>query len=767
MLRRLLQALQAVLCAAFLSACGSGGDTTATPPTSTTPLGPVAPTISVQPQSQSGQAGATLTLSVTATGSAPLNYQWQRNGIDVTGATNASYSFQPSVADNGSTWTVKINDALGGVTSEAATLAVAPRGEMTFLDGVLGGRDYSDDSDTSARFSNVRGIAADSFGNIFISDTSNHTVKKMNPAGTVSTIAGTPGESGFADGLGSTAKLNGPSQLATDATGNVYVADTGNHVIRKITPSGMVITVAGRPGQQGFDDGNATAARFSSPSGIALDAAGNILVADTGNQTIRKVSTAGWVTTLAGHTGLAGHADGVGTAATFTNPGHLALNSTNKLYVTTGDASKSTLRTVTRDGAVSTVPLDAWDLGLPGGIAIDASDTVYFGNTTRQIIKLSPTGEVSTLVAGQTSAALDQPAFSGCGPTPCFYQLGGLAVDKSGNLFAADIVLIRKVWPNGAVSTVAGQWTISRFFPYPESRGSLSSDRSGNLYYAIQENGILKKATRGGNTSSLPTRPGRPRAVNVDSRGTLFLMSPIYGMAFGHYDYTGDASREPCRFCPEETTYLSKWVPGDTVTDWLITDTNGAAGALEFPVGMVMNAAETQYVAEVKGTIRAITPQGIISTLAATGHALRAIALDASGNIFAAADFVDTQDNAKVFNGGILKITPQGVVTTYAKNNGSPIAVDGPAGKAHFGRVNGIALDSKGNLYFADATNSTIRQITPNGFMSTVAGKTGSTGMQIGTLPGSMSKPYGLALDGDNTLYVNTGDAMLKLSFKP
>lgn len=709
----------------------------------------------------------TLTLSVTATGSAPLNYQWQRNGVSVATATNASYSFQPAWADNSSTWTVKISNAVGEVTSEVATLAVAPRGEVTFLDGILGGTGSSDGSDTSARFSNVRGIAADSFGNVFISDTSNHTVRKMNPTGAVSTIAGKPGESGFSDGLGSTAKLNGPSQLATDATGNVYVTDTGNHVIRKITPSGMVTTVAGRPGQQGFDDGNATAARFSSPSGIAIDAAGNIFVADTGNQTIRRVSTAGWVTTLAGHTGLAGHADGVGAAATFTNPGHLALNSKNKLYVTTGDAFRSTLRTVTPDSAVSTVPLDAWDLGLPGGIAIDASDTVYFGNTTRQIIKLSPTGEVSTLVAGRSSAALDQPAFSGCGPTPCFYQLGGLTVDKSGNLFAADIILIRKVWPTGAVSNIAGLWTTGSTFPYPAARGALSSDRSGNLYYAIQEDGILKKATRGGNTSSLPSRPGIPRAVNVDSRGTLFLMSPIYGMAFGGYDYTGDASREPCRFCPEEATYLSKWSPGGTVVDWLITDDTGAAGKLEYPVGMVMNAAETHYVAEVKGAIRAISPQGIISTLAATGHALRAIALDANGNIFAAADFVDTQDNAKVFNGGILKITPQGVVTTYARNNGSPIAVDGPSGKAHFGRVNGIALDSKGNLYFADATNSSIRRISPTGFVSTVAGKTGSKGMLIGALPGSMPTPYGVSLDGDNTLYVNTGDAVLKLSLKP
>src|SRR5438105_752819 len=165
-------------------------------------------------------------------------------------------------------------------------------------------------SGNTARFNYPWGVATDSSGNVYVADENNQTIRKITPAGVVTTLAGLAGNPGSADGTGSAARFNGPRGVATDSSGNVYVGDYGNHTIRKITPAGVVTTLAGLAGNPGSADGTGSAARLFQPRGVATDSSGNVYVADSGNQTIRKIIPTGVVTTLAGLAGNPGSADG-------------------------------------------------------------------------------------------------------------------------------------------------------------------------------------------------------------------------------------------------------------------------------------------------------------------------------------------------------------------------------------------------------------------------------------------------------------------------
>jgi hypothetical protein len=232
-------------------------------------------------------------------------------------------------------------------------------GAVTTLAGVARVVGSADGVGTSARFNGPSGIATDSSGNVFVADYANSTIRRVTPVGVVTTLAGTAGVVGSADGTGSAAQFAYPVGIATDMAGNVYVADTNNCMIRKVTPAGVVTTLAGSNNGtieyscQGNADGVGTAAQFWSPLGIATDTTGNVYVADTNNNTIRKITPVGVVTTLAGTAGVKGSADGVGSAAQFFGPGLMAIDSSGNLYV--ADTGNDTIRKITPDGTVSTV----------------------------------------------------------------------------------------------------------------------------------------------------------------------------------------------------------------------------------------------------------------------------------------------------------------------------------------------------------------------------------------------------------------------------
>jgi sugar lactone lactonase YvrE len=295
-------------------------------------------------------------------------------------------------------------------------------------------------------------VALDASGTVYIADTYNHTIRKVTAAGVVTTLAGTAGQAGSDDGAGSAARFNYPSGVAVDASGSVYIADTYNHTIRTVTPAGVVTTLAGNPGQGGSDDGAGAAAHFYFPLGLAVDASGNVYVADTYNQTIRKVTPEGQVTTLAGTAALGGSADGMGAAARFEGPHGVAVDTSGTVYV--ADTGNHTIRKVTPAGVVTTLAGAPGEAGSadgtgaaprfdgPSGVAADASGNVYVADTGNNTIrKVTPAGVVSTVVGTPS------PARPGNLPGPLPASLvspRGVAVSASGGLgfiVLADAVL--------------------------------------------------------------------------------------------------------------------------------------------------------------------------------------------------------------------------------------------------------------------------------------------------------------------------------------
>jgi len=252
--------------------------------------------------------------------------------------------------------------------------------------------------------SSLLGVATDSAGNVYVAD-SNNTIRKITPAGAVSTLAGTPGVAGNADGTGVAARFNSPRGVATDSAGNVYVADSNNNTIRKITPAGAVSTLAGTAGVGGSADDTGAAARFYFPEGVATDSAGNVYVADSNNNTIRKITPAGVVTTLAGTAGVTGSTDATGAAASFNRPVGVATDSAGNVYV--ADSFNDTIRKITPAGAVSTLAGTADVTGstdatgaaasfnFPQGVATDSAGNVYVADSNNSTIrKITPAGAV-------------------------------------------------------------------------------------------------------------------------------------------------------------------------------------------------------------------------------------------------------------------------------------------------------------------------------------------------------------------------------------
>ena len=290
-------------------------------------------------------------------------------------------------------------------------------------DGVRGARDGLA---AQARFDDPYGVAVDAQGNVFIADAGeNNRIRRVGLDGNVTTRAGAA--EGFADGVGSAARFDTPSGLAMDGAGNLYVADTGNHAIRKVTAEGVVTTLAG-DGIAGFRDGPASQARFHAPTGVAADAAGNVYVADTYNDRIRRIGVDGVVSTLAGGE-RPGYQDGPGETARFDTPTALARDALGNLWV--ADLRNNAIRNVSPLGEVTTLVRTAPDdagadlLRRPLAIAVTHDGLLYVGETARgRVFQFARSGQAHVLTGAAPQTRLSRPA--------------GLAVDESGNLHVAD-----------------------------------------------------------------------------------------------------------------------------------------------------------------------------------------------------------------------------------------------------------------------------------------------------------------------------------------
>ena len=409
--------------------------------------------------------------------------------------------------------------------------------EVSTLAGSTGG--FRDGDVTSAQFSHPFGVSLDTEGNVYVADYGNHLIRKVTSEGLVSTLAGSTG--GFRDGVGRSAQFHGPSGVAVDTEGNVYVADESDNLIRKVTSEGLVSTLAGR--RWGLRDDAGTAAQFHDPFDVALDAEGNVYVADLNNHRIRKITPEGLVSSLAGST--RGFRDGSGRSAQFNGPSGVAVDAEGNVYVT--DLVNHRIRKITPEGLVSTLAGSTQgfrdgagtsaQFNGPSGVAVDAEGNVYVADQlNHRIRKITPEGLVSTF-AGSTRGFGD-----GAGRSAQFNGPSGVEVDAEGNVYVADEnnSLIRKITPEGEVSTFAGSTGgfgdgagRSAQFNRPTD---VAVDTEGNVYVADWQNHLIRKITAEGLVSTLAGstvgfRDGigtsaqfnRPSGVAVDTEGNVYV----------------------------------------------------------------------------------------------------------------------------------------------------------------------------------------------------------------------------------------------------
>lgn len=544
---------------------------------------------------------------------------------------------------------------------------------------------------------------------------------------------------------------------------------------------------AGMPGGRGSADGAGAAAGFDQPSGLAVDAAGNVLVVETARGTVRKVTPDGVVTTLAGSPGERGHADGRGKDARFEAPAGIVLDAAGIAYV--GDAAG--IRKVAEDGLVTTVPgtqsaAEMVGFSKRGIFALDGEGNFIFtdGPTLRRI---APAGGVS-LVAGKPGikALLD-----GDRDTARLFDVNGIVVDGAGNIYVTDSIWVRKIAPNGSISTLFKQPSLGRAF----MRG-LVVDRAGNLYLADGAATILQ--IRASGESSIFAGLTWDGSQARDRAG---LDGPRREVLF-YFPQTLALDKQGNLFVTDYSTV--RRIGADGIVKTLAgrgssagsVDGTGAAARFSNPFAVAVDAAGTLYVADGNNTIRKITPDGQVTTLAGDAHPVDEDGLPLSNSGFvdgkgAAARFrfcpwacgaAIAADNAgNVFvadhsNSAIRKITPDGVVTTLAGpygEFGSPGYADGQGGLARFNLPSGIAVDKSGNLYVADRGNSVIRRVTPDGMVTTLAGTVSVSGgvaeAQRGSVDGVGAEarfiwPSAIAIDQLDNLWVLDGNAVRRIT---
>jgi sugar lactone lactonase YvrE len=415
---------------------------------------------------------------------------------------------------------------------------ITPANVVTTLAGSPG-QGNANGTGSAAQFWYPAGMAADASGNLYVADEFNQMIRKITPAGAVTTFAGTAGDIGFNDGTGGAAQFYDPFGVCVDQSGNVYVADSQAHTVRKITPGGVVTTLAGTPGHSGLTNGTGSGASFNIPIGIAVDNNGNVYVSEQGNFDIRKITAGGLVTTFAGTPGAGGSVDGTGAAAQFNLPAGLAVDGNGNVYV--ADYGNATIRKITAAGVVTTVAGKAGNQGsadgtgaaaqfdAPIGVALDGSGNLFITDEKNNTIRLmTPSGVVTTL-AGKPPASFSsgpQGGYAdGTGAAALFYQPVGVVVDGSGNLYVADASnnLIRKGTLNGSPQITA-QPTDQYTAVGGSATFSVTASGSGTLTYQWNFGGSAISGATGSSytvTNAQASNSGAYTVTVTNSNGSV------------------------------------------------------------------------------------------------------------------------------------------------------------------------------------------------------------------------------------------------------
>lgn len=647
-----------------------------------------------------------------------------------------------------------------------ATLSAQPF-TFTHFVGTPGGPGVTDGTGQGARFWDPYSAATDPAGNIYVTDGANHTIRKITPAGQVSTFAGLANEPGFANGARYAARFNKPTGIAVDASGNVYVNDSGNYVIRKITPAGVVTTLAGSPGISGYTDATGSNARFWLTVGLTCDNDGNVYVADYGYNTIRKITPAGAVTTLAGSPDASGSgsADGTGSAARFYRPVGVQADALDNVYV--ADWGNNTIRKITPAGVVTTIAGAAGPCAYvdgaaassrfcaPRDLAIDAVGNLYVADVANfRVRKITLSSMTVSTFAGSGSFQYAD----GNGTAASFTNLHDITADGSSNLYVVELSsqTIRKITPSAEVTTFAGLNAATGLGTSSGTNGRFNGpneaayDNAGNLYIADTDNNTIRRVATGTNAAWIFA--GDQDGGDADGTGAAARFRKPSGITTNGTDiYVADVFNHTIR----------KITAGGDVTTLAGTalfsgSTDGTGSAARFlePHDVACDAAGNIYVADLGNhTIRKITPAGEVSTLAGlagmigstngTGSAARfyapaALIVASDGNLYVA-------DRA---NHVIRKVTMAGVVTTLAGSPGETGSQDGTGSAARFVYPNSIAADGSGNLYVADGLY-TIRKITLGGVVTTIGGRYNIRGSEPGTgLLSRFANLQGIAVNG-------------------
>jgi hypothetical protein len=586
----------------------------------------------------------------------------------------------------------------------------------------------------SATFNRPQGVAVDTAGNVYVADTANHTIRKI-AAGIVTTLAGQAGLSGTNNGTGSAARFYEPEGVCVNGAGTtIYVADAWNHTIRLVNAAGAASTFAGTATIPGTNNANGTSASFNTPQGVALDSSGNVYVADTGNELIRKITSAGAVSTLAGLVNVAGTNNGTGTAARFWGPAAVAVDSADNVYV--ADLHNNTIRRVTSGGIVTLYAgspgvigwiddtLSASRFWLPGGIASDAAGNLYIADTGNGTIrKYSFGGSLNTIGGYSSIGSIDAGA-----PTAKFFWPSGMALDNSGNSFVADSEnsTIRMINSGGAVVTYAGTAG-----SYGSSDGTSNNatfygpqgaavDTSGNVYVSDSANHTIRKITTAGVVSTLAGTAGvsgisdgttaaarfnYPRGLKANSSGSIYVA-----------DSQNHTIRKITAAGVVTTIAGVPGVSGDIDGTSLGTGTNVAR--FDTPCGIALDASGNIFVADTQNhTIRKISGTGAVSTLCGMpGVCGAADGTNSDARFDLPTDIVaDFGGNLYVLDSGnhsVRLVQPSGtnwVVTTVAGTLGTFGATDGAGPNASFWFPSGIAINNVGTFRFADTANNEVR----------------------------------------------------------
>jgi trimeric autotransporter adhesin len=693
-------------------------------------------------------------------------------------------------------------DSAGNVyfTSLNCVFRLDPTGNVTLVAG-NSRAGFSGDGGPAvqAQLNAPMGLAVDSSGDLLIADSANNRVREVTPNGIIQTVAGngSPGVPGSTGDYGPAiqANLHTPAGVAVDSSGDLYIADSGHSSVRLVTPDGNISTFAG-DGYAGYygDGGAPSTAAFDNPQDVAVGGNGTIYVADTGNALIRAISQ-GIVSTVAGNdgatststnqapntlpgssgvTGFSGDG-GIATTATFYEPSAVAVDSSGNLYI--ADMGNDAIRKVTISSTTQFCPIPGGTnvacftgniktvagtgtvagfsgdgssatkatLNLPSGVAVDNQGNIYIADSWNlRIRKVNGSGTIST------GAGDGLVSYSGDGGPAMAAQLNGpkgVGVDAKGNQYVADSRngVVRMVSSKGMISSIGGGSFVSPQGVSMDSAGNAYiADLQGNKVWRIGTGGTLTvfagTGTQGESGDGGPASNAEldgPAAVAVDPAGNVYIA-----------EFSGNRIREV------GTSGTITTVAGNGIQGYSGDGGPALAASLNGPIAIAVDTAGDLYIADSNNSvIREVGSNRVIHTIAGTGvsgytgdggPAVQAQLISPSGIA------VDTAGNVYFSDGPayIREIFPSGAITTIAGNGAQGYSGDGGlATHAMLDGPTGLWTDASGNVYVADAGNNAVRLLQPAGSGLTLTSVTNGASNQAGAVaPGEILVLYGSGL---------------------